>query len=109
MNNYLDLLPEELLEIIDNMVLNLYKQDHYQKISLINRELNMLWLYSLWCAGFNNNNLIENIYLENFKFNESNTIFTNLINITKYNKIIPFIKPSLLKYLKIRKHHPSNT
>ena len=102
MITYLDLLPEEIIEIIDDMVINLYKQEHIIKQNLINKEINTLWLYTLWGAGFKNDNLINNIYSDNFCFNNSNNQFLNLINIVKYSQILTYIKPSMIKHIKYR-------
>ena len=98
--NYLDLLPLELQEEIFKTVEQLYQKDSREKFKTVTEELNFLWLYSLWAAGFNNNNLIENIYNKNFKFNMDNDKFKKLIVITKEIEYIPFVKPSFIKTIK---------
>ena len=98
--NYLDLLPLELQTNIMEIVENKYKNEQREKFKDVVEEINSLWLYSLWAAGFNNNNLIDNIYNKNFKFNIGNDKFKKLIPITREINYITFIKPSFIKYIK---------
>lgn len=102
MKGYLDLLPREVLDIIEVMVYEMYKLEHKICQSNINKEINMLWLYVLWNAGFNNNNLINNIYLDNFRFNYNNRNFEHLVHIVKYSDKLNYIRPSLLKHIKYK-------
>ena len=98
--NYLDLLPLEIKEEINNMVEKLYQTEHRENYRKVVQEINFLWLYALWAAGFNNNNLIENIYNNNFKFNMDNDKFKKLITLTKEIDYIIFIKPSFIKNIR---------
>lgn len=100
--NYLDLLPLELQEEIYKIVEQLHQKDSRENFKAVTEELNFLWLYALWAAGFNNNNLIENIYNKNFKFNMDNDKFKKLIVITKEIDYITFIKPSFLRLIKYK-------
>ena len=100
--NYLDLLPLELKENIYNIVEQLHQNENREKFKYVLEEIDFLWLYALWCAGFNNNNLIENIYNNNFTFNINNDKFKKLIIITKEIDYINFIKPSFLRNIRYK-------
>tara|TARA_B100000073_G_C23713321_1_gene565020 strand:- start:318 stop:626 length:309 start_codon:yes stop_codon:yes gene_type:complete len=95
--NYLDLLPYDISEFINSLVLELYQKEQREKQSILNREIEIHWQSTLWCAGFNNNLLIDDIYI-NKKFNNDIT-FPALVNICKNISSINYIKPSFIKYL----------
>ena len=95
--NYLDLLPNELIEIINSFVLELYKDEQREKQRILNKEIDIHWQSVLWCAGFNNNLLIDNIYINGIFNNEIQ--FTWLIIVCKDTYNMKYIKPSFLKHL----------
>lgn len=95
--NYLDLLPNDIIEIINKIVLELYKDEQREKQRILNKEIEIHWQSVLWCAGFNNNLLIDNIYINN-KFN-NNIEFPCLTNVSKNIASINYIKPSFIKHL----------
>ena len=99
---YLDLLPKEINDLIYNNVEKLYQIENKERFKCIIEEIDNLWLYSLWAAGFKNNNLIDNIYHKNFKFNMNNDKFKKLIIVTKNIDYINFIKPSFIKHIKCK-------
>ena len=48
MITYLDLLPNDILDIIENNVITLYREDHKEKLKKLHIEFNSFWLIALW-------------------------------------------------------------
>ena len=95
--NYLDLLPYDIITLIDNFVLELYRQEQREIQKILNREIQIHWQSALWCAGLYNNLLIDNIYI-NKKFN--NVIeFPCFVKVTKNISCLNYVKPSFIKHL----------
>lgn len=95
--NYLDLLPYDITNLINCLVLDLYQKEQREKQHILNKEIEIHWQSTLWCAGFNNNLLIDEIYT-NKKFN-NNIKFPALVNVCKNISSINYIKPSFIKHL----------
>tara|TARA_B100001094_G_C17979759_1_gene694603 strand:+ start:358 stop:666 length:309 start_codon:yes stop_codon:yes gene_type:complete len=95
--NYLDLMPDDIIELINGLVLELYQNEQREKQRILNTEIKVHWQSVLWCAGFNNNLLIDKIYI-NQKFN-NDIQFPCLINVSKDIVSINYIRPSFIKHL----------
>lgn len=62
MLTYLDLLPNDIIDIIDKEVHNLYLAEHQNKVRDLNIEFNSFWLISMWAAGYGKNQIVRNLY-----------------------------------------------
>ena len=62
MTTYLDLLPNDVLNIIETMVLEMFLDEHKKKIRDLHIQLYSFWLIALWGAGFGKNNVVKNLY-----------------------------------------------
>ena len=84
MITYLDLLPNDVLDIIEKEVESLYLIEHKKKMHDLNIELSSLWLIALWSAGFGKNNIVKNLY--------SSTKEQQQLLVNEYNYFIEYLK-----------------
>lgn len=104
--NYLDILPNELLEHINNFVLLLYQNDHRNKFKFVVNELNDQWLWVLWNADIyvSSNNFYNILPFESERKKK-------IIKYMKTQDNMRYIKPSLIfktQYLKELKENCSS-
>ena len=96
MTTYLDLLPLEILEHIDNINLLSYQSEHKSKMKAVFKEIDMMWIYSLWNCGYRISNFLtdKKHLLPKDEYNEL------IVNI-KNNDSLIYIKPSFVIFVNI--------
>ena len=100
MTTYLDLLPYEILNIIEKMVNELYLQEHRKRMYDLNIEFSSFWLIALWGTGFGKNNVVKNLYAST-KTNQVSIVkeYNYFIEYLKESNILSFPKPKTINYI----------
>lgn len=100
MTTYLDLLPYDILNIIEKKVHELYLEEHKKKMHDINIEFSSFWLIALWGAGFGKNNVVKNLYSSS-KTHQKSIVkeYNYFIEYLKDSNILAFPKPKTINYI----------
>ena len=100
MITYLDLLPNDILDIIENNVIILYREDHKEKLKKLHIEFNSFWLIALWGAGFGKNNVVKNLY-SSTEENQRLLVkeYDYFIEYLKASEVLSFPKPKTINYI----------
>ena len=84
MVTYLDLLPNDILDIINDMLEKMYFDEHKSRLNDIHCELDSLWLIALWGAGYKPHNIVNQLY------GKTNTERKTIVN--NYDYFIAYLK-----------------
>ena len=100
MVTYLDLLPKDILDIIEMEVDLLYLNEHKKKMMDLWIELKSFWLIALWGAGFGKNNIVKNLYTSS-RENQQLIVreYDYFIDYLKESSILSFPKPRTVNYI----------
>ena len=95
MTNYLDILPYDIKEYIDELVLKLYLEEHKIKFIPVLKEFDCMWLFVLWGSSMFYN--YQPINIKNYEIGSN-----KVVNYLKEIGRLKYIKPSIMRY--IHKH-----
>lgn len=100
MTTYLDLLPNDVLNIIENKVLEMFLDEHKKKMKDLHIELSSFWLIALWGAGFGKNNVVKNLYSSS-KEHQHMLVkeYDYFIKYLRTSDILSFPKPKTIHYI----------